>query len=635
MRKSKRIAAWALSLVASLGAVSPLCVIAEESDDDKLEDLMTSEFVDTMENDYLTLHFTLKDPSSMDITEPEPTFGDTDFKAEAEEAKSDAEKVLQQLEEIDRDSLSEEHQYDYNVMVDSYTYQKNWSDTNWEWMFTADNNLVNTLTTNMTEFVFYDKQDFYDYVSVLDTVDEYLNAALDLTEEQADNGYFMNETCLEESLSEIKDFTDKTDDNPLIADFKDDADASSFLSEEEKSDLENQVSTIVINDIIPACTNVYDTLSGMKDKCVDDFSSIENGLEYYTAAEQNTVGTERSLQEQFNDLDTFIREKTEAYISLLQSDQNAGSGEVSMSDPDEILTYLSNSLNDYGYPDCPDVSYTASYLDPTVVSGNVMAYYMQSPLDDYSENVIKINKDNISDNTEFYSTLAHEGYPGHLYQHVYDLSQEPNYIRMLLGYLGYQEGWAEYVGNDALTWNVLSDDDAQSAILINDISYGLSALADIAVHGLGWDANDLADYMNQIGLNSEAASSMYETAMQYPISYDSYGYGLCRFTMMRENAEEALGDDFDETAFHEVILDHGDRMLDTVEEDVNNWVEEKGGTYSSESEQSDDSKAVTPSDTGSTSGISRSAAFGIGITAIAVIVIAVIVRARNRRNGAL
>lgn len=627
--KKKKIAAYVLSAVCALGSVTPLCTLAEESDDDQLEDLMTSEFVDTMEDDYMTLHFTLKDPSALNIEVPEPTFGNTDFRGEAEKAKSDAEKVLKELDDIDRDSLTEEHQYDYDVMVDSYTYQKNWSDTDWEWMFTADNNLVNSITTNMTEFQFYDKQDFYDYVSVLDTVDDYVNAALELTKEQADNGCFMNAASLEESLSEIRDFTDKTDDNPLIVDFRDDADASSFLSEEEKGTLENQVNDIVINDIIPACKTACDTLSAMKDKCVDDFSDIENGLAYYTAAEQHTVGSAKPLQDQFDELDDFIQDKTAEYISLLQKNPDAGSTEISMSDPDQILTYLSNSLNDYGFPDCPDVNYTADYLDPSVVSGNVMAYYMSSLLDDYTDNVIRINRNNISDNTEFYNTLAHEGYPGHLYQHVYDLSRKHNYIRQLCGYLGYQEGWAEYAANDAMEWGIMSDEDARAVELNNDITYGLSALTDIAVHGLGWKEKDVSSYLSRIGLNSEAASSLYQTAMQYPISYDSYGYGLCRFTVMRENAEEALGDRFDKTEFHEVILDHSDRMLDTVETDVENWVKQKGGRYSSS-----DTKSSSASDS-STSPLSRSAAFGIGMTALVVVVIAFIVRARNRKNSAL
>ena len=631
MRKRKAAAA-VVSAACVLTGLAPLGVLAEQSDDDKLEELMDSEFKDTMESDYLTMHFELKDPEALDIEIPEANFGNTDFEAEAEEAKSDAEDVLAALDEIDYDSLSEEHKYDYDVMYASYTYQLNWSDTKWEWMFTPDNNLVSAISTNMTEFVFYTADDFADYVSVLDSIDEYVDAAVELTKEQADEGYFMNATELEESLSEISDFTAKTDDNPLIADFNNDAEATDLLTDEEKQNYKAQVRDIVINDIIPSCNDAYDALEGLKDKCVDDYSDLEDGLEYYTAAEQQNAGTTRTLQEQFDDLDGFIQDKLSEYMELYQRNPSAGETEISMSDADEILSYLSNSLNDNGYPECPDVSYTASYLDSSVVSGNVMAYYMSSPLDDYEDNVIKINKEQISDNTEFYTTLAHEGYPGHLYQHVYYLSTDPNYLRDLMGYLGYQEGWAQYVGNDALTWGVLSDDDALAVEINNDISYALSSLADIAVHGLGWDESDLSSYLNQVGLSSSMASSLYDTVMTYPISYNAYGYGLARFTMMRENAEEALGSSFDEVEFHEVILEHGDRLLDTVEQDVADWVEEKGGTYEgivsgSSSSSSSSSSTSTASHTGLAAGIAAAGA--------AVIVIAIVLKVKNSRKSAL
>ncbi|WP_289445788.1 DUF885 family protein, partial [Klebsiella pneumoniae] len=43
-----------------------------------------------------------------------------------------------------------------------------------------------------------------------------------------------------------------------------------------------------------------------------------------------------------------------------------------------------------------------------------------------------------------YTTLAHEGYPGHLYQTTYYASQNPSPIRSLLNFGGYVEGWATY-----------------------------------------------------------------------------------------------------------------------------------------------------------------------------------------------
>ena len=56
------------------------------------------------------------------------------------------------------------------------------------------------------------------------------------------------------------------------------------------------------------------------------------------------------------------------------------------------------------------------------------AFYMIPAIDNTSENVIYINKGHITDNLSLFTTFAHEGYPGHLYQNVYYASLHPNPI---------------------------------------------------------------------------------------------------------------------------------------------------------------------------------------------------------------
>ena len=43
-----------------------------------------------------------------------------------------------------------------------------------------------------------------------------------------------------------------------------------------------------------------------------------------------------------------------------------------------------------------------------------------------------------------FTTLAHEGYPGHLYQTTYYANTNPDPLRNLLNFSGYVEGWATY-----------------------------------------------------------------------------------------------------------------------------------------------------------------------------------------------
>ena len=62
-------------------------------------------------------------------------------------------------------------------------------------------------------------------------------------------------------------------------------------------------------------------------------------------------------------------------------------------------------------------------------------------------NVIYVNPE--TDYLTMYTTLAHEGFPGHMFQNVYFLSSQgvtrENILRYVMNFPGYSEGWAMYV----------------------------------------------------------------------------------------------------------------------------------------------------------------------------------------------
>ena len=72
-------------------------------------------------------------------------------------------------------------------------------------------------------------------------------------------------------------------------------------------------------------------------------------------------------------------------------------------------------------------------------------------MDRYLDCVIYINNGSVSSSEDLYTTLAHEGYPGHLYQNVYFLSNCTSPVRTVLSFGSYVEGWATYVENYAYT----------------------------------------------------------------------------------------------------------------------------------------------------------------------------------------
>ena len=63
------------------------------------------------------------------------------------------------------------------------------------------------------------------------------------------------------------------------------------------------------------------------------------------------------------------------------------------------------------------------------------AFYLTAPMDDPDENNIYMNPAYKHSDIELFTTLAHEGYPGHLYETISSYEQELAPLRHVLNYL--------------------------------------------------------------------------------------------------------------------------------------------------------------------------------------------------------
>lgn len=560
--------------VLAVGCAAMLCTtlpVYAEDESASFDAFMDQIFMDVVSGDYMNLHFMVKDPEAMGIEKPEPTLGTVSYE-DYEDSKKEAQDVLDQLDDYDRDDLSEKQQHDYDAIKYAYEFQLAAAEEpDFDWYFSPSNNVIGNLSTNMTEFVFYTAEDFTDYVSLLESMPAYIDSAMDLTEEQASKGYFMADPALDEVLQNIRDFIAKKEDNPIIVDFREELQNTDLIDESKKQGLDQEVTSTVQNELLPQCEEIANRLEALRGKgCQTGYHDMKDGPAYYEMVIRNTASTTKSVDEIFEDLETFLVKKIRA---LVLCDLEEEPGSVHMTEPEEDLAYLSESFHKHGFPKIEDVNYHVDYLDPTVVSGNVLAYYVGSPIDDYSENSIKVNDANVNDVNTLYESLAHEGYPGHLYQHVYYNGTKPAKIRQCFGFLGYTEGWAMYAETQALNWGVVSREDAAYLTNMTYVDYAVSALADLCVNGKGYDEQELSSYFGKMGLNEELGSMLYESALTHPFDYLSYGYGMTRLVTMREDAEEAMGSNFKEEEFNRILLDHGPRTLDAVEEDVDAWMD--------------------------------------------------------------
>ena len=596
MQMMKRLCAAVLSAGLLLG--STMSVRAEESDKD-FDKFLDEVFVQLNEDDYLTLHYAVRDYQAYGITKPELTVGDASWES-FQNVVDEYNEILSRLHAFDYDSLSATQKNDYDALsfylehaaqLNSYPGVASY--------FGPGDGIHDQLLTNFTEFVFYEKQDIDDYLTVLADVPNYLADAIDVTKRQAEKGFFLTDAALDGTLESIANFTAKTKDNQLIVIFDENVAALDGLSDEEIKAYQKQNRELVLNKIIPAYEKTARELENLRGSRTYEGGLCkypDGGADYYSALVSYKTSSNDSIQSQLDLCTDVLRDLINDYITLVMTDPAAEEAyeleSVPTKTPEEVLEYLSTHLDDY--PPSADVTYRYSYLDPSVANDSVIAYYMTPAVDSYRDNVIRINGDNVSDENDLYETLAHEGFPGHLYQNTWYLATKPSPVRSLLGFIGYSEGWAMY--SQMVAWDIsgLSEGAVKLHKIYSALSYIEDAAVDLGVNGLGWDVSDLETYLNSIGLNPDSAPDLYDYVIQYPGMLLPYGVGLARFMTMREIAEESLGKSFVLKDFHEVLLTNGERPFDLVQADLNAYLGKNGGYEEPDAEPEDDEKAPLP-----------------------------------------
>ena len=177
---------------------------------------------------------------------------------------------------------------------------------------------------------------------------------------------------------------------------------------------------------------------------------------------------------------------------------------------------------------------------------------------------------------DLWSTLAHEGIPGHMYQFTYYLSTNPEPLRALLNFNGYTEGWATYV--EMMSYEMYKDyPDACYADferINSELNLLVSARIEIGVNYEGWDLEATQTYLSNNGFNSEGAQDIMDYVIAEPVNYQMYVMGWQSFQELRDYAESALGDKFDEQAFHKVVLDAGPSQFFLIEKLVQQYVKD-------------------------------------------------------------
>ena len=221
------------------------------------------------------------------------------------------------------------------------------------------------------------------------------------------------------------------------------------------------------------------------------------------------------------------------------------------------------------FPESPNVNLEIKYVPSEMEEYLSPAFYMIPAIDNIESNTIYINQGHSSDDLTLFTTLAHEGYPGHLYQTTYFSSTDPAPIRNLLNFGGYTEGWALYTEMLSYYFTDLPKEQATIYQRNASILLGLYALADIGIHYDGWTLLDTIDFFHKYGIsNTDTIQNIYELIIGDPANYLKYYIGYVEFLDLKQYAISEWGDDFSQLRFHRAVLDIGPAPFNLLKEQL-------------------------------------------------------------------
>ncbi len=543
-------------------------------------------FKEYVSSDTVTLHFKLSDPSAYGIDENiSPSYGDFSVAKQTELCQRSSE-LLKELNTFDPDTLSEEDAFIWRILKNYLETSVDSKDYILYQSFLGTNGLQSQIPVTLSEYYFDDEKDIQDYLALVNQVPELFDQLLDFEQQRREAGFISPDFVVSDTIDQIDQFlTASVDDNLLIETFEDKIENVSDLGKDQKQTYINNNRSLVRQVVLPAFKSLRDSLEEYLDDSSDKerLCQYDGGKEYYELLLSSNVGTdmtpkeciqalEDTLQETASDIVTLTQENSDLYTDYLTA-------EPLLTDTQEILTELENdTLIDF--PEPPDVSYTLKNVPDALSSTSASAFYLLPPIDSKEANVIYINQSRVDSRDQF-STLAHEGYPGHLYQTNYYLSTDPHPVRSVLRCDGYDEGWGTYAQLYSYNYMEFKDTDRETTALLrqlyrdNDIlSLALSSLSDLYVNYEDYTEEELTAYLSDYGVESEGARSIYEYVIENPTTYLSYSIGWYELEQLRNTMEEELGSHFDISEYHEAVLSCGSCPFSLLEEQVSSLMTE-------------------------------------------------------------
>lgn len=535
---------------------------SQAAEQEKFSDFCLKLFCDEVSENTLDLHYTLKHPETWGIDPGEPTLGNVSL-TEMISDTGEAKELKQELLAFDRSVLTESQKLVYDVLLENLetTAMRDGLEL-YDQPLAPTIGLQAQLPILLSEYSFSSVKDIEDYLALLSQLDTYYGQVLEFEKQKADAGLAPSDASIDGIIESCKSYLIDPENNFLTETFAGRLETVTGLTDEQTEELSSRHITAIKDHFIPAYQLLIDGMEAFRGKGIHDggLADLKNGRKYYEYLLKSGPGTSYTVKElkealigrMEKDLDTISEIVTDS------PDFRPDSASFSLTDPAEILDDLQKQMKK-DFPELPGCSYQIKYVPKYLEESLSPAFYLTAPIDDLNHNVIYINRGSPDSNEGLYTTLAHEGFPGHLYQTIYARSHTSDPILALLSNSGANEGWATYVENYACDFdNGLPEHVGTYRACLRSFSLCVHGLLDIGINYDGWTMDQAKEFITTyFNADDDTVQRLWQTMIDNPTNYLDYCNGYVELMEMRAEAEKKLKSKFSPVEFHRFILDMG------------------------------------------------------------------------------
>ncbi|MCI9136930.1 MAG: DUF885 domain-containing protein [Lachnospiraceae bacterium] len=518
----------------------------------------------------LNMHYSLAHPENYGIVDYTVTYGNVTVDS-GNEAAAVLENWKENLEKFDKGELSTSQKMTYDIMMDYIQKEIPSGKFNlYGEILKPSTGIQSQLPVLLAEYIFYDEKDIEDYLKLLSCTSDLFSQIMEVEKVKAEKGLFMADFAVEDVVIQCDNFIQDTENNYLLSTFEQRVDEADFLTPEQRENYKQRNRQAVKEELIPAYRKLAEDLSLLKGsgRNTGGLCGLEDGKEYYEYLVTDTTGSSMSVEEMQRQTERQRKQDLEDLAQIAGKYPDIGQKSVNYQlpteEPGEILSDLQNKMQQ-DFPSPPKVSFSVKEVHPSLEEYTAPAFYLTPPIDDISQNCIYINRAKGDEKLQLYTTLAHEGFPGHLYQNVMERSCGLEPIRSLFGSSGYVEGWATYV--EMQSYYYADVDKAVAAFLQKNQSALLSlyASADMGIHYDGWSLKDTIDFFGKYQIKDKnTIKKIYQLIVEEPAHYLKYYVGYLEFLNLREYATNKYKEDYSDYKFHSALMRMGAAPFDIL-----------------------------------------------------------------------